>query len=293
MIRCRVPRLRLVFPRARDGAVVILAVFVAQAVVARPALGEKNIDEHAPMPEPLFNETMTDIDGDEAGEVEFEINGFRGQSLRRGAYAMQGTIEIEWLATRCLGLFVEPLFTQTLDASGSGPRNHLGVNGGLSWKLLQDFRRDFHLQAELGGRYPLDPSMGTDPGDPALPFTLDLRTGFRRGLWTFRGSAGTEAGGRFAHLPVRASIGVYMPFGSSNRYGFWGIEADADGGRRYPVVVALNFIPSLMPLGIPFNIGFGIPWAIGVPGTQPVVGLLVRLFVEGTREVSYAESSKE
>jgi hypothetical protein len=263
-------------PHVQRAALIIAVPMLPQAAFVRTTLAEDKVDEHALMPEPLFNETMTDIKGDDPGEVEFEVNGFRWQSLRRGAYAMQATIEAEWLTTRHLGLFVEPLFTQALDASGADARNSFGVNGGISWKLLQDFQRAFHMQAELGGRYPLDPSVTTDPGDPALPFTLDLRSGLQRGRWT-----------------VRASVGVYLPFGASGRYGFWGLEADADGGRRYPAVVALNFVPSLVALGVPFRIGFGIPWAIGVPRTQPVIGLLVRLFVEGASEVAHAEKDRD
>jgi hypothetical protein len=221
------------------------------------------------MPEPLFNETMTDVDGDEAGEFELELNGSRFQSLRRGAYAMQASLEGE----------------------SAESHNLLGINGGISWKLIQDFQHDFHLQAELGGRYRLDPSVATDPGESALPFVLDLRTGMREGRWTFRGSFGAEAGGTAAHVPVRGSLGVYTPFGSSDRYGFWGIEADADGGRQHPIVVAVNVVPSLIALGLPFKIGLGVPWAIGVRGTEPTLGLLVRLFYESAREIEYGQEA--
>jgi hypothetical protein len=245
------------------------------------------------MPEPLFNETMTDVDSDEAGEFELELNGSRFQSLRRGAYAMQASLEGEWLAFRRLGLFVEPGFTQSLDSTGAESHNLLGINGGISWKLIQDFQHDFHLQAELGGRYRLDPSVATDPGESALPFVLDLRTGMREGRWTFRGSFGAEAGGTAAHVPVRGSLGVYTPFGSSDRYGFWGIEADADGGRQHPIVVAVNVVPSLIALGLPFKIGLGVPWAIGVRGTEPTLGLLVRLFYESAREIEYGQKEAQ
>jgi hypothetical protein len=270
----------------RTACVAALGFALQLASIGR-AFGEEKPPEHAPLPEPLFNETMTDIDGDEPGEVELEANAFRRRALRRTAYAMQGTVEVEWLATRHLGLFVEPVFSQWLDVSGARAHDRLGLNAGASWKLLQDFQHAFHLQAELGARYPLDPSLTTDPGDSALPFALDLRAAFRRGAWTLRASAGAEAGGGFAHVPARASFGVFLPFAACDRYGFWGIEADADGGRRYPAVVALNFLPSLIPLGVPFKIGLAIPWAVGVPATQPVVGVLLRLFVEGEREVSY------
>jgi hypothetical protein len=152
---------------------------------------------------------------------------------------------------------------------------------------VRDVHDDFYMQAELGGRYPLDATMNTQPGESALPFTFDLRAGFRTGLLTLRGSAGAEAGGAFAHVPLRTSLGAYVPLGAGGRFGTVGVEADADGGRRDPFVVALNVIASLIPLGIPFRLGFGVPWAIGVPSNEPALGLLVRLFVESSREVEF------
>ena len=85
---------------------------------------------------------------------------------------------------------------------------------------------------------------------------------------------------------------MYTPFGA-DRYGFLGVEVDADGARRHPFVVALNFVPSLIPLGLPFKIGFGVPWAIGVPRTEPTLGLLVRVFFESSREIEYGEKGSK
>jgi hypothetical protein len=270
------------------GALSFMLLF-ACAARSTSASADDNDQHRPPMPEPLFNETMTDIDSTDAGEFELELNGSRFQSLRRGAYAMQATLEGEWLVFSRLGLFIEPGFSRSLDSTSAESHNLFGIAGGISWKLLQDFQHNFHLQVELGGRYRLDPSAATDPGESSLPFTIDLRSALREGRWTFRGSVGAEAGGVAAHVPMRASLGVYAPFGSSDRFGFWGIEADVDGGREHPIVVALNFVPSLIPLGLPFKIGLGVPWAIGVRTTEPTLGLLVRLFFESAREIEYGK----
>jgi hypothetical protein len=274
----------------RRAVVFALRLFIAlRCTSAASALAQDEPPRPPPMPEPLFNETMTDVDSDEPGEIEFELNAFRWQALQGDAYAMEGSLEFEWLITRHLGVFIEPFFTQTLDAGGNDIDRALAVSAGTSWKLVHDTAHDFYMQAELGGRYPLDATQSTDPGESALPFVLDLRAGLRRGLLSLRGSAGAEAGGTFAHVPLRASLGAFLPMGAGGRIGHFGLEADADGARRYPAVLALNVIFSLIPLGLPLKLGFGVPWAIGVPATQPVLGLLLRVFVESEREVAYGE----
>ena len=54
------------------------------------------------------------------------------------------------------------------------------------------------------------------------------------------------------HAPVHGSLAVLAGFDGTERFGFWGVEADADGARRDPVVVALDVVPDLTPLGLPF-----------------------------------------
>jgi hypothetical protein len=238
--------------------------------------------ERPPIPEPLLNETMTDIDGSEPGELELSANGSRRQALKGSSYVLQTSLEAEWLATRRLGIYLEPAFVnQDPPPSHTASKNAIGVAGGLSWKLLQDFENDFHLQAEVGGRYPLEPSTETEPGDPALPFALDLRAALRIGGWTLRGSAGGTAGGRAAHLPLRSSLCAFKALGA---HSFIGIEADGDGARQHPFLLAADAVLSLAATGLPLKIGVSVPWALGLPSRQPSLGVFVRLFLESARE---------
>ena len=67
------------------------------------------------MPEPVLEESITDIDRDEAGELEADAiaGGTRsGDGVRR----WQSSVEVEWAATRDLGVALE-----------SGASGHLTV----------------------------------------------------------------------------------------------------------------------------------------------------------------------
>lgn len=90
----------------------------------------------------------------------------------------------------------------------------------------------------------------------------------------------------FAHAPVRGSVGLFTPI-VADRYGFVGIEADIDGARQNPVLVAVNLVPSIIPAGLPFKLGLGLPWAIGVSDSAPSYVLMARLWIESAREVEY------
>jgi hypothetical protein len=234
---------------------------------------------------------VTDVDGFEAGEVELELNAESFRSLKGGAYVLQAGFEAEWLITSKLGLRVEPGVSRTVEA-GAEAQDTLGGSATASWKLLHDFEHDFHLQAELGGRLPTNITTIVSPGDSALPYVLDLRTGFRGGLLTVRGSVGAAAGGTAAHLPLRASLALFTGFGVSEHFGFWGVELDADGTRKTPAVLALNVVPHLGPAGLPFRFGLAIPWAIGVRDSEPALGFLVRIFYESARELGYGRSAE-
>jgi hypothetical protein len=268
------------------GVVVATTLTIAFAVRAADPEGEGR----PPMPEPLFTETVTDLDGYEPGEFELELNGTHLRSWRGGAYALQGGLEAEWLVTRKLGVRAEPTFARSIQTAGAEAESTFGGSVAASWKLVQNFEDDFHLQAEVAGRLPWDTAITVWAGDSALPLSFDLRSGIRRGVLTVRGGVGAVAGGSSAHLPLRGSLALLTGFGSGERLSFWGIELDADGSRRTPAVVALNLVPHLGPLGLPFRLGFAIPWAIGVPENQPSIGLFVRLFVESAREITYAKT---
>jgi hypothetical protein len=241
------------------------------------------------MPEPILEETTTDIDGTDAGEVEIEANAIMLRSRTGGAFDLQLSAEVEWLVTRRFGVKIEP-FVDRSAAAGEAASNSGGVGAGLSWKLVQDFRDDFHLQAEADGRLPVDTSTVVEPGESPLPLSFNLRSGLRRGAWTLRNSLGVSAGGQAAHVPVRGSAAVFTDFEPSGRVGFWGIEVEADGARPNPVVVALDLVPNLIPAGLPFSLGFVLPYSVAADGKTPSYGFFVRLFVESERESTYART---
>ena len=57
------------------------------------------------------------------------------------AARVDSSVEVEWSVTRKLGLRVEPMLGE--DVRTQTPGTSLGVSGGVSWKLVQDFAHDF------------------------------------------------------------------------------------------------------------------------------------------------------
>jgi hypothetical protein len=268
---------------------VVLIACATEVVSSSAAADEPDERQYAPIPEPIFTETVTDIDGSERGEVELEANGAVLRALRGGAYALDASVEVEWIVLPRLGVRIEPSMASDRDDGLSAPGVSFGVSGGAALKLLQDFDRQLFVDAELLARLPWDEAAIVQPGDPALPLAADLRAGWRRGPVTLRWGAGYGGFGDAVHLPLRGSVAVLAPFESSGRFGFWGVEVDADGARTAPVVAALNVVPNFAPGGLPFRIGLALPWAIGEEDRRPSVGLFLRVFYESSREIEFAE----
>lgn len=215
--------------------------------------------------------------------MELEANLSNLASLRGGKRSLDASVEIEWLVTRRLGLRLEPTMSKDGEVSA-------GVSGGVSWKLVQDYAHDFHLQIELLGRVPPTDTDIVQPGDPDQPLALDLKAAWRMGPLAVRPGVGWGAFGDAAHTPARASLALLLPFEGSGRFGFWGVEVDADGGREAPFVGAFEIVPNLEPLGIPLGLGFALPVSFGEPDDRPSVGLYVRVFYESAREIEFGSA---
>jgi hypothetical protein len=271
----------------------IIGLLFLVSIVAwnKPLLANEPDDDidRAPLPEPILTETVTDIDGNEAGEVEFEANGSVFRARRGGGYGLDASLEAEWIVHPRFGVRLEPTLAVDRDSALSPPSTDAGVSVGAALKVFQDFERQFFLHAECLARLPWDESPIIQPGDPALPFAVDLRAALRRGALTLRWGVGFGAFGDAEHVPLRASVAAMAPFEASGRLGFWGIELDADGARTAPFVAALNVVPNLVPAGIPFRLGLAIPWAIAERDERPSLGIFVRIFYESAREVAFAE----
>jgi hypothetical protein len=231
----------------------------------------------------MLAETVTDIDGTEAGEVEIEANGSDLRAVRGPAQGLDSSVEVEWLITRRAGLRLEPTLSHDAGASSTS----VGLSGGVSWKLLQDFAHDLHLDAEVLFRLPPDAPALIQPGDPAQALAIDVRAGLREGPLTLRASAGAGALGTSVHAPLRGSLSALLPFEASGRVGFWGFELDVDGARPAPAIVAFELVPNLEPLGLPFKLGCALPLTIDEAAERPSYGLMVRLFYESERELDF------
>ncbi|MGA7124407.1 MAG: hypothetical protein WBY94_30170 [Polyangiaceae bacterium] len=77
------------------------------------------------------------------------------------------------------------------------------------------------------------------------------------------------------------------PFTSEMRFGFFGLEMDADFGRPNPVVLAPNIWADVTPIGLPGRIGIGIPIVVGAPDTFPAAGVYLRLLILTSREANF------
>jgi hypothetical protein len=261
-----------------------LAAFAMSALGWTPAAHAAGSEE--PLPEPLINETTTDIDGTEAGEAEFEGNGIWLRARRGGATSLDTSLEVEWLILRRLGLRLEPSLERDKDGRSA---TSFGVGGGLSWKLLQDFERQVFVDVEARGRWPFTRETYLRIDEPELPFALATNAGMRLGFLTLRGSLGIEFGNTTPAAAPRAGLAALAPLDASGRFGFFGLEVNMDAARGAPLIVAPNLVPNFVPAGFPLRVGLALPWVVGAEGTRPSFGLYVRLFYESSREILFAK----
>ncbi len=268
-------------------AALIFVSMSASRAVADPG----HAPERPPIPEPILIETATDIDAFEACEYEIEANAISMRPLRGGGFHLVGSVEAEWLITRRFGVRIEPSVSRDLDRAGADGETTFAGSLAASWKLFHDFRHDFHGQIEMAGRLPWTRSPFTEPGESALPFVFDLPVAYRPGPITLRSFVGAGAGRVGAHVPARGGLALLAPLGPSDRFGFFGVEVEADGARRAPFVVALDVTSSLMPVGVPVRLGFALPWVIGARADEPALGLMFRLIVEPGREFHLSQGS--
>jgi hypothetical protein len=240
-----------------------------------------------PLPESILTESATDLDAEDAGEVEWEANFASVGARRGGAHATLTSLEVEWRALKNLGLRLEPSYTRTREGALPG-QNHFGVSGALAVGLFHDFARDFHLQAELLGRTPESENARVfEPEETELPVAADLLAAARRGRWTLRATVGGEAGGSFAHAPLHTDLALMTGIASEERFGFVVIEARADWARQAPFVLAPEFIADLTSLALPFRVGLALPFNVGADETRPSYGMFVRVILLTSREAEY------
>jgi hypothetical protein len=280
---------------ALAGAILATAARTAAAADEPSPSGVPPTDR-PPLPEPIFTESTTDIDGYEPGEIEFDANGATMAARRGGARVLQATFEVEWKIWSRLGVRLEPGFSRARDelttaaatATSTSFHDAFGFRAAAAWSLLHDFPRDLHVQIEASQRFADDApgASRTEPGEAPLPFSADLKAAIRWADWTLRTSVGAEAGGTPAHAPFRAQAAILRPLTSEMRFGFFGLEMDADWGRPDPVILAPNVWADVTPIGLPFRMGVAIPIVVGAPDTVPAMGIYLRLLFLTSREAS-------
>jgi hypothetical protein len=226
---------------------------------------------------------VTDIDSDEAGELEVELNGGSLRPIRGGEAVTSTTAEAELKVTPRLGARIEAGGALARDASGSQTPRFVG-DAALGYALLHDFDHDLHVQIEVSGRLPRGADDRGEPGDSTLPGTIDLRAAHRMDRITLRANLGVEGFGHAVHAPIRAGAAVLMGFAREERFGFFGVELDADAARRSPIAIAPTIVADMTPLAIPFVFGVAIPVMPEALGDAARIGLMARLIWVSERE---------
>jgi hypothetical protein len=123
-----------------------LALLASRALAADGDSEERG--RKPPLPEPMIAESITNIDGTEAGELEFDVEALLLR-LSSGGTASGLGVEAEWRATRNLGLAVEAAVTRAASDEPTPGQ----VRAGLAWSLGHDLARDLHVQAEATARF--------------------------------------------------------------------------------------------------------------------------------------------
>ncbi|MEO8905825.1 MAG: hypothetical protein ABI488_25055 [Polyangiaceae bacterium] len=276
-------RLAELLIRARNhGFLSCLALLSSLSTESQAA---KQPHRNEPLPESLLTESATDIDADEAGELEWEANLARLGARRGGAFSTLTSVEVEWRALSQLGLRLEPTYARIAPTGAAPERDSFGVSGAVALGVWHDYGRDQHVQIELLG-HTADHSAGPlfDPGEEELPVSLDLLGAQRIGRWTFRTTAGVEAGGHFAHLPLHTDLAVLTGIANAARFGYLALEVRADWASVAPLVIAPELISDLVPLGLPFRLGMALPVNVGASAVDPSYGLFFRLVLLTERE---------
>ncbi|MFL5355656.1 hypothetical protein [Archangium sp.] len=261
----------------------LVAPFV-RTLVALGLLGatpRADASEPPAMPEPLLGESVTDLDGLEAGELELELTGLLTPPRTARGGGWQGSMELEWRALERLGLMVEVGM-----GGGLGRPELEGVSARAagSWMLLHDVARGLHVQAELGARLLSEDEEAAafEPGEATLPLWFGLRAGWRQGAWTVRAGLGGQALGRSAHLvPLRANLSA---LGQVGPWSFLGVELEGDWARASWLVVAPTALVDLGPVELPVRLGLAVPWSPARSGRHSETGFMLRLVYELDRD---------
>lgn len=232
-------------------------------------------------PEPLVGETVTDIDGDEPGEVEADLSGLLLGRANGGAAVWVAGAEIEARVSRRLGVEIE-LSMNGGFGGGMEASRASSLRAGASYVVFHDLRRGLHLMLEAKARVVDELSTGDEtlqePTDPALPYSFGLRGAWRRGYNTLRFGVDYSLGERPAYAaPFLLDVALLREFYARRVRGFFGLEVNLDFGRPQPLLIVPELLLSANR-GESVRVGVGLP--ILVEDKTVAVGGLLRVVIE-------------
>lgn len=226
-----------------------------------------------PMPEPVLGESVTDIDGTKAGELEVDLTGLWG---RGGSWAT--SVEIEARVLDWLGLEAGLGYSRGKGLGQLEGDIELRLLASLS--LLHDFERGLHGQVEIGGRLVGEPDLGPNLGEPRPPLSTGVRLGLDRDWWTLRVGLGAAIAGGSAHeIPAWASATAFLNLGQG-RWTSLGLDGEADWSRRNPFTLAPTVLVDGRILHLPGRLAVVALYGFASGGQEPWLGLILRLVGE-------------
>jgi hypothetical protein len=177
------------------------------------------------LPEPIFVESVTDVDTSEAGELEVELT----TAALSTAWSM--SLEAEYRVTRRLGFKLEAGLEHDAVLTPE-------VMGGVSFALVHLDSVGLHAQAVVYGRWPLSSEELAllDPSAPATWFAAGLHAAWQWRWLALRAEVTGGVGGQVVHAPLRVNGALLL--GDSMR--FIGFEALSDFARAQPLTLAFE-----------------------------------------------------
>ncbi len=226
-----------------------------------------------PMPEPVLGESVTDIDGTQAGELEVDLTALVGRGSSWAASVAIETRVLDWL-----GLEAELGYSRLSTAGQLDRELELRLLACLS--LFHDFERGLHGQVEIGGRLFGDPDLGPNLGEPRAPISTGVRLGLDRRWWTLRLGLGAALGSGSAHeIPAWASATAFLNLGR-DRWTSLGLDGEADWSRRNPFTLAPTLLVDGRILHWPGRLAVVAPYGFATGGADAWFGLVLRLIGE-------------
>jgi hypothetical protein len=233
-------------------------------VVAQVETATLSAPERPKMPEPVLAESITDLDGTEAGEVEVDALSGAGSNT-----SWLEAVEAEWRALRFLGLAME-----VGGGGGPGAEAQRFAGGGIALSALHDEVHDAHLSIEVIGRIGPSSASSPDVDQTSRPVATLVHGGIRHGWLTVRATLGAES--TLDRREVIGPVGAASVFLAPTRYWFAGVEALASTEEPWGIIapnVAFQVVPAV-------QLGLALPFRPVATVEEPRLAAILRTVVE-------------